>query len=107
LLCYRNESRSFCFRPPWPAPKLRQAPPPQQKKERDLKIEKIDKTAPPTAPSTTQPAAGLKPVVIPRSYAAIVGVSRYPRLPEDKQLQFAERDAQSIRAPSRRMRWKA
>jgi len=69
-----------------------QTPPPQEKKERDLRIEKIDKTAPPT----TIPAVGPKPVVIPRSYAVIVGVSRYQKLPEDKQLLYAERDAQAI-----------
>jgi len=66
--------------------------PPQEKKERDLKIEKIDKTAPPT----TTPTAGPKPVIIPRSYAVIVGVSRYSKLERNFQLQFAERDAQYI-----------
>ena len=72
-----------------PAP---QTQPPQEKKERDLRIEKIDKTAPPA----TTPVPGPKPVVIPRSYAVIVGVSRYQKLPANLQLQFAERDAQSI-----------
>lgn len=71
-----------------------QKPPesPQEKKERDLRIEKIDKNPAPPAP----PAGGPKPVLVPRSYAVIVGVSRYQKLPEEKQLHFAERDAQSI-----------
>ena len=62
-----------------------QAPPPSQKQQRDLKIEKLD----------TEPAAP-KGVQIPRSYAVIVGVSRYRNLPADKQLRYAERDAQAI-----------
>ncbi|MGA7234843.1 MAG: tetratricopeptide repeat protein [Bryobacteraceae bacterium] len=60
-----------------------QTPPKQQ--QRDLKIEKIeDAGAPP------------KLQTIPRSYAVIVGISRYQKLEERLQLQFAERDAQSI-----------
>jgi tetratricopeptide (TPR) repeat protein len=59
-----------------------QQPPPQQ---RDLKIEKLG-TLPPTA----------KPVTIPVSYAVIVGISRYRNLMDKEQLQFPERDAQSI-----------
>jgi tetratricopeptide (TPR) repeat protein len=58
------------------------AQPPQQ---RDLRIEKLD-----TAPSAP------KGVQIPRSYAVIVGVSSYRNLPADKQLRYAERDAQAI-----------
>src|SRR6185295_9472304 len=37
-----------------------------------------------------------KAVTIPRSYAVIVGISRYQNLPEKLQLQYAERDAQSM-----------
>ncbi|HEY1340772.1 MAG TPA: tetratricopeptide repeat protein, partial [Bryobacteraceae bacterium] len=37
-----------------------------------------------------------KAVAIPRSYAVVVGISRYQNLPEKDQLHFAERDAQSI-----------
>jgi tetratricopeptide (TPR) repeat protein len=59
-----------------------QQPPSQQK--RDLKIEKLD-----TAPA-------VKPVTVPVSYAVIVGISRYRNLADKEQLQFAERDAQSI-----------
>jgi tetratricopeptide (TPR) repeat protein len=60
-----------------------QTPPKQQ--QRDLKIEKIeDAGAPP------------KQQIIPRSYAVIVGISRYQNLEEKSQLQFAERDSQSI-----------
>ncbi|MBZ5585777.1 MAG: tetratricopeptide repeat protein [Acidobacteriia bacterium] len=56
-----------------------------QQQQRDLKIEKIGN-------EPTQP----KPVTIPRSYAVVIGISRYQKLPENLQLQFAERDAQSI-----------
>jgi tetratricopeptide (TPR) repeat protein/uncharacterized caspase-like protein len=58
--------------------------------QRDLKIEKIENA--PAASVTAVP----KPVAIPRSYAVIIGVSNYPKLSADFQLQFAERDAQSI-----------
>ena len=63
-----------------------QTPPkqPPQKQVRDLKIEKEDETPLPTGQT------------IPRSYAVIVGISRYKNLPDKLQLQFAERDAQSI-----------
>src|SRR5947208_448243 len=62
-----------------------QSQPPAKKQERDLRIEKIEpESAPPKHPT------------IPRSWAVIVGVSRYKNLPEDKQLGFPERDAQSI-----------
>ena len=66
-----------------------QATPPKQ--QRDLRIEKIEPE------SVVQPAtAAPKPVTIPRSYAVIVGVSKYQNLPANLQLQFSERDAQSI-----------
>lgn len=62
-----------------------QQAPPAQPAKRDLKIEKIEEPAPaPKAPT------------IPRSYAVIVGISRYAHVPEKLQLKFAERDAQSI-----------
>jgi tetratricopeptide (TPR) repeat protein len=61
-----------------------QQPPTEQK--RDLKIEKL----------TNVPAPSVKPVTIPVSYAVIVGISRYRNLADKEQLQFAERDAQSI-----------
>lgn len=52
---------------------------------RDLKIERLeDEVAPP------------KTVAPPRSWAVVVGVSQYPKLPADKQLRYTERDAQSI-----------
>jgi tetratricopeptide (TPR) repeat protein len=68
------------------APPSQQRPqPPTPNQQRDLKIEKIgDEPAP-------LPKGG-----IPRSYAVIVGISRYPNLPDKLQLQFPERDAQSI-----------
>jgi tetratricopeptide (TPR) repeat protein len=56
---------------------------PQQ--QRDLKIERMeDEVAPP------------KTVTPPRSWAVVVGVSQYPKLPADKQLRYTERDAQSV-----------
>jgi tetratricopeptide (TPR) repeat protein len=59
--------------------------PPAQPQQRDLKIEKIeDTTAPPKTP------------MIPRSYAVIIGISKYPKLAANLQLNYAERDAQSI-----------
>jgi len=69
-----------------------QTPPARPNTERDLKIEKVEKPAAPPATTTPEP----KPVVIPRSYAVIVGVSQYQKLPANLQLHFAERDAQSI-----------
>jgi uncharacterized caspase-like protein len=54
--------------------------------QRDLKIEPVE----------SAPAASAPHVIVPRSYAVIVGISRYPNLPRNQQLQFAERDAQSI-----------
>jgi tetratricopeptide (TPR) repeat protein len=55
------------------------------KKERDLKFEK-DEVAPSAAPVPS----------IPRSYALIIGIAGYEKLPPKAQLQFAERDAESI-----------
>src|SRR5208283_1272028 len=66
-------------------PAWSQTPPAADQSKRDLKLEKIDET--------TQPA---KPVAIPRSYAVVVGISHYNNLPAKLQLQFAERDAQSL-----------
>src|SRR5262249_20964788 len=57
----------------------------QQTKQRDLKIEKVEDTVP-AAPGFS----------IPRSFAVIAGISRYKNLPANLQLQYAERDAQSI-----------
>jgi tetratricopeptide (TPR) repeat protein len=62
---------------------------PAQPKQRDLKIEKIEK------PEALAPAPGKNPTV-PRSYAVIVGISSYANLGKDLQLQFAERDALAI-----------
>ncbi|MFB3828815.1 MAG: tetratricopeptide repeat protein [Bryobacteraceae bacterium] len=53
--------------------------------QRDLKIEKD--TPPPAAPSAP---------VIPRSYAVVVGVAKYPNLPQNLQLNYSERDAEAI-----------
>lgn len=51
--------------------------------QRDLKLEKIE----PPKPPSNAPA---------HSYAVIVGISAYPKLPSRWQLHFPERDAQSI-----------
>ena len=65
-----------------------QQPPPRppQQQQRDLTIEKL-------GTETTPP----KTVTIPRSYAVIVGIARYKNLTAKQQLQFPERDAQSIK----------
>ena len=56
-----------------------------QQQQRDLKVER-------------EPAPEPKPagVRIPRSYALVVGIARYQKLPEKMQLQFSERDADAI-----------
>lgn len=64
-----------------------QAPQPSKVKERDLKVEREEATVPAGAPA--------KPS-IPRSYALVVGIAKYEKLPESGQLQFPERDAESI-----------
>jgi len=56
--------------------------------QRDLKVEKIEE------PVT--PAAASRPVAIPRSYALIIGVAKYQNLPANLQLNFSERDAESV-----------
>ncbi len=61
--------------------------PGQEKKQRDLKLEK---DAPAMAPGAPQA------VKIPRSYALVVGVSAYQNLPPTHQLQFPDRDAEAI-----------
>jgi len=61
---------------------------PADKTQRDLRIEKD--TAP--APVSGQPQS----VHIPRSYALVVGIANYQNLPAAKQLQFPERDAESV-----------
>jgi tetratricopeptide (TPR) repeat protein len=57
--------------------------PPAGNQQRDLKLEKIE----PPKPPSNAPA---------QSYAVIVGVAAYPKLPAKLQLHFPERDAQSI-----------
>src|SRR5215203_5180132 len=65
------------------------APPkPAGAKERDLKMEREEPVLPP-------PASAAKPT-IPRSYALVVGISKYAKLPESGQLLFPERDADSM-----------
>ncbi len=37
-----------------------------------------------------------KPVAVPRGYALVIGVGQYPNLPADKQLDYAESDAEAV-----------
>jgi tetratricopeptide (TPR) repeat protein len=67
---------------PPPTPPTPPTPPKEQ--QRDLKLEKIGEE--PGMPANA-PA---------HSYAVIVGISAYPKLPANRQLRFPERDAQSI-----------
>jgi tetratricopeptide (TPR) repeat protein len=59
--------------------------PPPKPNQRDLRIERMEDV--PAPPKTVTP---------PRSWAVVVGVSQYPKLAASQQLQFTERDAQSI-----------
>jgi tetratricopeptide (TPR) repeat protein len=61
---------------------------PANTQQRDLKVEK-------DVPREVEDASG-KPLTIPRSYALVVGVGTYPRLDKNFQLEFAEKDAESI-----------
>lgn len=56
----------------------------QQPRQRDLKYEKDD-------PAVTKP-----PVGIPRGYALVIGIANYKNLPSKAQLEFPERDAESM-----------
>lgn len=81
----------FCFSLACASLAQTTAPKPAGAKERDLKLERDE-------PVTVQPAARTAPVKpsIPRSYALVVGIAKYAKLPESGQLQFPERDAESI-----------
>lgn len=57
----------------------------QGPRQRDLKYE---------ADEPRQVAAGPKKLTIPRSYALVIGVANYPKLPANGQLEFSERDAE-------------
>lgn len=57
--------------------------------ERDLRVE-ADTTE--TRPLIPEPGK----VVIPRSYALVIGISKYRNLPSEQQLRFAERDAEAM-----------
>lgn len=61
---------------------------PQNAQQRDLKVEK-------DVPVEIEDIAGNK-LVIPRSYALVIGVGNYPNLEGNFQLQYAEKDAESI-----------
>jgi len=59
--------------------------PPAQPQRRDLSVK--DVTKPANAPKTVTP---------PRSYALIIGIAKYQNLTEKQNLQFSERDAESM-----------
>jgi tetratricopeptide (TPR) repeat protein len=61
---------------------LAQQQPAQQKSSRDLKYEE-DRAATPA-------------VAIPRGYALVIGIAKYKNLPARAQLDYAERDAESV-----------
>jgi tetratricopeptide (TPR) repeat protein len=58
---------------------------PQNTNQRDLTLDK-------PKPTDVKPA----PVVVPRSYALVVGISKYKNLPPEGQLDFPSRDAESM-----------
>lgn len=66
------------------APK--KAAPAGQQQKRDLKLEPDE--------TIDIPVAGK--VVVPKSYAVVIGVSQYPKLKPEQQLKFTERDADSM-----------
>jgi len=85
---WRTSSWALAFALAQLAAAQRPAAQPADKQQRDLRIEK---DAPPATVSA-QP----QPVHIPRSYALVVGIANYQNLPAAKQLQFPERDAESV-----------
>src|SRR5205807_77370 len=66
-----------------------QTPPkPVDTQQRDLRLEKdTGPASPPTQPHVVR---------IPRSYALVVGISEYKNLAAAQQLQFPDRDADSV-----------
>src|SRR5512143_2341167 len=60
----------------------------QKPQQRDLKYE--------TGAEAAKPAKPPASVVIPRSYALVVGIAKYQNLSDKDQLQFSERDAEAI-----------
>ncbi|PYT31178.1 MAG: hypothetical protein DMG57_06130 [Acidobacteria bacterium] len=72
----------------WPLAAQQTPPKPVDTQQRDLRLEKD--TGPASLP--TQPHV----VRIPRSYALVVGISEYKNLAAAQQLQFPDRDADSV-----------
>src|SRR5437879_9255959 len=64
-----------------------------QQEKRDLKLEK---ETPAQEPTRLEQSLSPSEVVIPRSYALVVGISQYKNLAMKHQLQFSSRDAESI-----------
>jgi predicted TPR repeat methyltransferase len=63
-------------------------PAPRKQQQRDLKYE--------TGTEPLKPSTAAAAVVIPRSYALVVGVAGYQNLEAKDQLRFSERDAEAI-----------
>ena len=63
-----------------------------QQEKRDLKLEK---ETPAQEPTRLEQSLSPSEVVIPRSYALVVGISQYKNLAMKHQLQFSSRDAES------------
>ncbi|MCL4855467.1 MAG: caspase family protein, partial [Bryobacteraceae bacterium] len=61
----------------------------EQQQSRDLKYEKESPKPETAAPQTAK-------VSIPRSYAVVIGIANYAKLPDSAQLKFSERDAEAI-----------
>jgi len=61
----------------------------EQQQSRDLKYEKENSKLETAAPQTSK-------VSIPRSYAVVIGIANYVKLPDSAQLKFSERDAEAI-----------
>jgi tetratricopeptide (TPR) repeat protein/uncharacterized caspase-like protein len=62
------------------------AMPAAAQQQRDIEVKTVG------APKKTPPAA----IAIPRSYALVVGIAKYQNLSEKQDLQFSERDAESM-----------
>ncbi len=70
---------------PPPGASAPQSTSPQQDQNRDLTFKK-----------DTTKLAGQATVKIPRSYALVVGISKYQNLPPEAQLEYPDRDAESV-----------
>ncbi len=67
-----------------------------QPQQRDLDIVKVPPAKPPAAKAPAAAPGTPARAAIPRSYALVIGISRYPNLEQKWQLNFSERDAEGI-----------